>query len=125
MSKLEMQGFYLLNGNLPLYIKYSRSRKGPRVFNFHREHQECIRMLAERYAECLVAFVCDSDGIPAVNYGQLSNVLDDKFHEQEAVSIRRKLNEMYSISGKDGVLSSKISRDSLAILTRSLNSSDT
>ncbi|EJJ28680.1 hypothetical protein PMI11_03061 [Rhizobium sp. CF142] len=124
IKNLEMQGFYLLNDRVPIYIKYSRSRKGPWTFNFHREHQEYILGLRGQYGDCLVAFVCDSDGIPTVNYAQLSDVLDDNFHEQEAVSIRRKLKEMYSISGKDGVLSSKISRDSLAVLTRSLNISD-
>jgi uncharacterized protein YifE (UPF0438 family) len=108
-----IQGFYLLNGKSPLYIKFSRSRKGPWSFNFHRDHQIKYQQLVETYGDCITALVCGKDGIVALNDSQMRQVLDQHLDEQESVSVRRKLNHMYSVNGSNGELSQKISRDSL------------
>lgn len=108
-----VQGFYLLNQKVPLYIKFSRSRKGPWSFNFHRDHQIQYRRLVENYTNCITALVCGKDGIVALDDTQIRQVLDDKLDEQEGVSVRRKLNHMYSVYGSNGELSQKVSRDSL------------
>jgi hypothetical protein len=108
-----VQGFYLLNGRSPLYIKFSRSRKGPWSFNFHRDHQVRYRHLVKSYGDCITALVCGKDGIVALNDVQMREILDDNFDGQESVSVRRKLNHMYSVNGSNGELSQKISRDSL------------
>jgi hypothetical protein len=108
-----IQGFYLLNGKSPLYIKFSRSRKGPWSFNFHRDHQIQYQQLVETYGDCITALVCGKDGIVALNDLQMRQVLDQHLDEQESVSVRRKLNHMYSVNGSNGELSQKISRDSL------------
>jgi hypothetical protein len=108
-----VQGFYLLNGKSPLYIKFSRSRKGPWSFNFRRDHQTRYRQLVETYGDCITALVCGKDGIVALNDVQMRQILDDHLDEQESVSVRRKLNHMYSVNGSNGELSQKISRDSL------------
>jgi hypothetical protein len=86
------QGFYLLNGKAPLYIKFSRSRKGPWSFNFHRDHQAQYRKLVKAYGDCVTALVCGNDGIVALNDAQMRQILDDRLDEQEGVSVRRKLN---------------------------------
>ncbi|MEQ8266829.1 MAG: hypothetical protein RH982_06515 [Parvibaculum sp.] len=112
----KMQGIYLVNGRVPLYIKFSRSRKGPWTFNFHHEHQRACQSLAEEYGDCITVFVCGADGAPAVNYLQLREILDHNFDEQEAVSVRRKLRHMYAISGKDGRLANRVGRGSLITL---------
>jgi len=108
-----VQGFYLLNGKAPLYIKFSRSRRGPWSFNFRRDHQIQYRQLVETYGDCITALVCGKDGIVALNDAQVRQILDDHFSEQESVNVRRKLNHMYSVNGSNGELSQKISRDSL------------
>lgn len=108
-----VQGFYLLNGKSPLYIKFSRSRKGPWAFNFRRDHQTEYQQLVKTYGDCITALVCGKDGIVALNDGQMRQILDQDFEEQESVSVRRKLNHMYSVKGSNGELSQKVSRDSL------------
>jgi hypothetical protein len=57
--------------------------------------------------------VCGSDGIVALGYTQVRELLDDKFEEQEGISVRRKLKHMYSVTGTNGQLSGKVARDSL------------
>jgi hypothetical protein len=108
-----IQGFYLLNGRAPLYIKFSRGRKGPWSFNFQVDHQIQYRQLVGTYSDCITALVCGKDGIVALNDAQLRQVLGDRCSEQQGVTVRRKLNHMYSVSGSNGELSQKISKDSL------------
>ncbi|MEZ5548078.1 MAG: hypothetical protein R3E74_09935 [Pseudomonadales bacterium] len=115
-------GFYLINARLPVYIKYSTSRKGPWVFNFQKAHQEYQQHLFQQFDECITAFVCGKDGIAALTHESMRNVLDDAFDHQESVTIRRKHNEMYRVRGKDGVLEKRVSRSSLAdILEHTIN----
>lgn len=112
-------GFYLLNGWLPLFIKYSTSRHGPWQFTFQNEHQSQQQSLFELYGECLMAFVCGRDGIAALTHMDFRKVLDDRFEEQESVAIYRRHKEMYRISGRNGIFERKVARNSLAELIRS------
>jgi hypothetical protein len=113
ISRLDAQGYYLLNDKAPLYVKFSRNRRGPWGFTFRRDHQIQYQKVAEEYGDCILTLVCGSDGIVALSFAQVREVLDDQFEEQEAISIRRKLNRMYSVGGTDGKLSNKVARDSL------------
>jgi hypothetical protein len=54
---------------------------------------------------------------------QLGEVLDDKIDDQEGVAIRRGLRRMYSVSGTNGKLTRKVSRDSLVALVDRLAAS--
>ena len=114
----DRNGYYILNEKLPMLIKYSRSRKGPWIFNYQKEHQLFYNELVRAFGECLTAYVCGKDGVPAVNQMQKRQFLDEVFDDQETVSIRRRLRKMYSIKGRDGELDGKVSRDSLVTLTR-------
>jgi len=106
-------GFYIVRKEIPIYIKYSTKRHGPWSFNFYQNHQECQENLYEKHGECIMIFVCGKDGIAALKHEEFRKVLDHEFEEQKTVIIRRKHNEMYSISGKNGVLDRKVSRGSL------------
>ncbi|NTG87694.1 hypothetical protein G6L15_16195 [Agrobacterium rhizogenes] len=110
----DMPGFYLLNGKLPIYIKYSTTRVGPWSFNFHISHQERQKEIFDMYGDCITAFVCARDGIVALRYSELKKVLDDEFEAQEAITIRRRHNQMYEVKGRNGVLDRKVSRSSLS-----------
>ena len=46
----------------------------------------------------------------------MGDLLQEKCEGQENVSVRRKLNHMYSVTGSNGELPEKISRDSLMSL---------
>jgi hypothetical protein len=107
------QGFYLLGGKAPLYLKFSRNRKGPWSFTFHREHQVQFQSMVDRYGDCVLGLICGMDGVAALNYVQVREVLDDNFEEQEGITVSRRLNRMYSVGGTNGRLSGKVARDSL------------
>lgn len=106
-------GFYLLNESLPMYIKYSTSRKGPWTFSFRRAHQELEDHLCDVHGQCVVVFVCGRDGIVALTHIDFRRLLDGLSEDQEAVTIKRKHNEMYQVRGHNGVLGWKLSRNSL------------
>lgn len=110
---LGVQGVYLLERSVPLYIKFSRNRKGPWAFTFQSDHQICFSGLVNQFGACITAFVCGTDGIVALDNLQLAEVLDDKLDDQEGITIRRKLRHMYSVTGKNGKLARKVGRDSL------------
>ena len=116
------KGFFLVQQSQPLYIKYSTSRRGPWVFNFNREHSSSLLETVEKFGGCAVALVCGSDGIAGMAHQDLHTVIPLDSGQQEAVSVRRKLREMYSVSGPKGNLPSKLGRDSLSeLLALSLN----
>lgn len=117
----DILGFYLVNGNLPLYIKYSTSRTGPWIFNFQMPHQECQEELFNTYGECITVFVCGRDGIAALPYVELKKILDENFEQQEVVSIRRRHNHMYQIKGRNGALDRKLSRNSFLDIIKKHN----
>ncbi|WP_417830100.1 hypothetical protein [Thalassospira sp.] len=103
-------GYYLLNGNVPVYLKLSTKRKGPWYFNFFHSHQLAQQKLFEQYGECFTCLVCGQDGIVGLSMGEFREVLDANFEEQECVAVRRKLKTMYEIRGRDGALSRRVSR---------------
>ncbi|MBI1423342.1 MAG: hypothetical protein GC149_07740 [Gammaproteobacteria bacterium] len=105
-------GFYFINDILPIYIKYSTSRRGPWVFNFHQGQQEFQESLYKEYKECIMVFICGKDGIAALRHDDFRKILDNEFDVQETVTIRRKHNEMYKVRGKNGALERRISRSS-------------
>lgn len=123
-ASIDYAGFYIIRKKIPIYIKYSTSRRGPWTFNFQQKHQEFQENLYARYGECLTIFVCGKDGIAALKHEGFRKILDQTFEEQEAVTIRRKHNEMYSIRGKDGALERKISRGSLEEAFKNLEQRD-
>lgn len=116
----DRNGYYLLEEKLPLVIKFSRSRKGPWTFNYQREHQVLYNELVCKFGNCVTAFTCGTDGVVAVEHSQLRQFLDEVFEEQESVSVRRKLKQMYSIRGRSGTLDNKVGRDSFFRVVREL-----
>src|SRR5687767_10092877 len=77
-----VQGVYLLDGSFPLYIKFSRYRKGAWPFTFLSDHQVCFGTHVKQFGTCIAVFVCGSDGNVALDDLQLGEVLDDKIDDQ-------------------------------------------
>lgn len=107
-------GFYIVNERVPIYVKYATSRRGPWTFTFHPDHLHRCSELFSSHMRCVVVFVCGGDGIVAVNWPDMGKVLSSDPDQQATVSIRRKLNHMYSVKGSSGELDRKLSRSSLA-----------
>ena len=93
-----------------VYIKISNARRSPWKYTFQRKHQEAVEMLNGVSDRTYVVFVNDDDGVACVDYDGLKELLDDHFEDTEWVSVSRKLNESYRLSGKDGLLSGKTKR---------------
>jgi len=106
-------GLYLINEVTPIALKMTTKRVGPWTFNFMRSHQENHNELYEQYGDFYVCLVCGRDGIVGLSMPELRTVLDDKFEEQESVSVRRRLKTMYRVTGRDGVLDKRVSRRSI------------
>lgn len=116
IRSLSSAGFYIVDDFLPIYVKYSTSRKGPWVFNFGKLHQTLEQELVDEFGDCLTVFVCGKDGMAAICHAQLKQLLDEEFEDQESVIIKRRHKQMYQIRGKNGSLDKKVSRSSLSDL---------
>lgn len=107
-----------------LFIKTSRARGTPWRYTFSQEHQEEIKFLFEETGEVFIAFVNNDDGVSCVGYSLFKQLLDNDFETAEWVTVSRKFNKQYSLSGNDGVLEKKIARndfpDSISIHVYSL-----
>lgn len=106
--------FYIINGVVPLHIKYSTSRKGPWAFSFKPQHHRYIDELHSSYGDCLVGFVCGYDGIAGLRHNELRSMLVEGSTNQAGLTIRRKTNEMYQIKSEYALLPGKVSMNSLA-----------
>lgn len=106
-------GYYLLASFVPVYLKLSTKRKGPWTFNFFRSHQEAQDKLFSIYGECFTCLICGQDGVLGLNMEELRRILDDSFEEQESISVRRRLNAMYQVKGRNGALEHRVSRRSV------------
>jgi hypothetical protein len=62
------------------------------------------------YGECFTCLICGRDGVAGVNMKEFRQMLDGDFEEQESVTVRRQLNSLYQIKGRDGILESRVSR---------------
>ena len=107
-------GFYVLNDEIPMFVKYTTKRHSPWSFTFIHSHQVQQQTYYEQFGECLMVFVCGRDGIVALSHNDFRNVLDENFETQESVTIKRRHAKMYQISGRDGKLGYKVGRNSLA-----------
>jgi hypothetical protein len=119
-QKLEGKGvgFYLIGSSLPVFIKYSKARRGPWTFTFQPDHLAAYRGVADAYGDCIATFICGTDGIAAVDFGQFGKLVDAASEVQEAIAVKRRLKEMYAISGSKGTLDGKVARYSLLAAVR-------
>ena len=102
------QGFYILSGKLPVYIKHTTKKLSPWRFSFHKTHQDELQSLKSKHGFALIVFVCGHDGICCLEFDRFKNILDYVHEDVEWVAIRRKRGEKYAVSGKDGELKGKI-----------------
>ena len=89
---------------LGLYVKHSSKRRTPWRFTFQYLHQVEIDVLKDECDEVFVILIAGDDGIACVKFQELKALLDENFEETEWISLSRKPNSSYRISGKDGSL---------------------
>ena len=100
---------------LVLYLKTSRKRRTPWRFVFHRAHQEELDALRASYGNVYLGFICGDDGVASIDFRTLKSLLNDKFEDQETVTVRRNPGEMYRLTGSDGSLKNAVSRSGFPI----------
>jgi hypothetical protein len=110
----DKSGFYLLNNTLPVLFKYSTKRTNPWSFSIRKDVLDIYLSLVEFYKECLIILICGIDGVISLNYSEVCNIINiDIQSEQKRISAKRKLGEMYYISGSDGKIRNKVSQKSV------------
>jgi hypothetical protein len=106
-------GAYEINNRSVIYFKYSTARLSPWSFTFHPEHWEALGKLKGVYDTCVVGFVCNQDGVAALNFDELEAIKPTRPQRALGVAIRREPRHHYSISCGRTDLPYKISRDEL------------
>ena len=101
---------YILNGSTGVYIKHSHKRLTPWHFTLSKTHQDEIFQMRGQLQEVFLLLVCGEDGIVALSYDELKEVLDEIYKPTEWISVARNKRKEYTVKGSDGVLSYKVSK---------------
>ncbi|MDC0989108.1 hypothetical protein OAR29_01075 [Rhodospirillales bacterium] len=96
-------------GKIGVFIKTSEKRRSPWNYTFTLDHQTEIDLMKEEYDEVFTILVNGTDGVVCFDYTTLKELLDDNHENTEWIRVKRDLGEQYSVSGKDGKLTRKIS----------------
>lgn len=99
--------FFLVNGGLLVYLKYSTRVRGPWGFTFTADEQT---LLEDRSPgrRVVIGLVCGHDGIAALDYACFQSVAERR-RTSLHISCARRHGEHYSVSGPDGDLPRKVS----------------
>ena len=109
---------YVLNGKVGIYVKYSKKRLSPWSFSFLKRHQDEILKLKNQFGEVILLLVCNDDGIVALNFDEVRQMLDEVHLEAEWIRVRRSKRKMYDLKGSDGALDFKKGRDDMVEMIR-------
>jgi hypothetical protein len=66
---------YLINGRVPIYLKYSTSRISPWAFSFAVEQRVNVTELRGTYGLAWLVFVCGNEGVVAADWEWASQEL--------------------------------------------------
>lgn len=97
---------FIVNGSLPVLLKYCTRARSPWGFTFMPAEDEVLRDHPQS-AKAIIGLICGSDGIAAVSYDKLS-VIADARRAPVHIACYRAHNQHYEISGPNGVLVRKV-----------------
>ena len=109
------QSAYLIQSQLPLYIKYSTNRLTPWNFTFTVDHLAEMNTLLTRYGEFVLCLVCHEDGIvglTALEVVRLVGPLTTPYRTA-SISVQRRRRELYGVRGSVGELDRKVSESTV------------
>jgi hypothetical protein len=98
--------FFLLNGSVSVYLKYSTRGRSPWGFTFMPDEQTVLQARASK-SKVIVGLICGADGVAALSseaYFSVAALNKSAVH----VACYRKHGEHYEVNGPDGTLSKKI-----------------
>ena len=98
--------FFLLNGELLVYLKYSTRVRSPWGFTFTADEQASLEHRSSG-RRVVIGLVCGHDGIAALDYELFQSVAGRR-NTSLHLSCARRHGEHYAISGPDGDLPRKV-----------------
>lgn len=104
---------YVVNSNVFVFLKYSTKARTPWGFSFSNDEISCLNPISSQYEKTVVGLICGGDGICAMDRLRLITLLAEK---AGWISVRRKFNERYGVSGPAGGLDRKVPLQSWPLL---------
>lgn len=102
--------FFLFNGSLSAYFKYSTRGRSPWAFTFMPAEQLALAARAAAF-EVVIGLVCGADGVAALSYRSYLRVASTRNAAVHIACYRRR-GEHYEVNGPDGTLGEKIAPSS-------------
>lgn len=98
--------FFIVDGCLQIYLKYSTAKRSPWSYTFMPEEQELLCQHA-RSMPVVIGLICGADGVAAVPYEDYLKVAPIKSAALR-VSCKRNHREHFEVGGPNGTLPEKI-----------------
>jgi len=102
--------FFLLNGSLLIYLKYSTRSRSPWGFTFMPDEQALLHTKVSK-SKVVIGLICGADGVAALThdaYFSVAALRKSAVH----VACYRQHGEHYEVNGPDGKLDKKIAPSS-------------
>jgi hypothetical protein len=96
---------YLVNGNKLAYMKYSTKAQSPWRFTLSADDIARLERAVGLYEKCVVGFVCGGDGVCAVRWEIVEELLGSA---PGWIAAKRRFSGCYSVSGPLGTLERKV-----------------
>ena len=97
---------YCLNGSIFMILKYTTKHRSPWRYTFTKNELDQTCKIARSFKKVIIVFINAGDGISALLLDELNFVLGT---DSGWVSMSRKYNEQYAVSGSQNSLKYKIS----------------
>ena len=101
---------FVVNGRVGVYVKHSSKRMTPWRFSFNIDQAADLLDLEHKFPDSFVVFVCGTDGLVALSFGDLHTIVSFQESENAWVSVSRPPRAQYDIAGNRGELKYKVSR---------------
>jgi hypothetical protein len=101
---------FVLNGLVGLYIKHSSKRMSPWRFSFTIEQAADLLDLEVKFPDSFMVFVCETDGVVAIPFAELHEIVDFQQTDNAWVSVSRPPRSQYSLAGNKAERERKVSR---------------
>ena len=98
---------FVMNGRVGIYIKHSSKRMSPWRFTFNIEQAADLLDLEQRHPETYVVFVCEADGLVAIDIGSLHQTVSFQESDNAWVRIERPPRSQYDVAGNKSQLGRK------------------
>jgi hypothetical protein len=96
---------YRVNQQRLVAIKYSTKAHSPWGFTFSQDDIDRLQAAGQEFGGCLIAFVCGGDGVCALSWTTVADLLGNA---PGGISAKRSFAGCYAVSGPAGTLKGKI-----------------